>query len=692
MKKIISFVLAAILFISSFPLYTFAAQDDVSENVYGDMYENYQAVMAGWTWSQYLQNDSNFGFVEFSKKVDESPFLRGIINTALSIADGIDMYKLINDGTDALSEDDVEIGFYEDAILSLLMTMEQDVSGSLEQQAKADATMTLKDYMVDGTEAVAGTVTGLFVDSTAVAQSLTILVDGLSGSMDVLSKTIDSLETQEQYASLSQYMRNYGQFERVLNAIQDYSTDENLKQAARNVQNALQQCFEYKMDHFTDYLEDATLPNLSSFFFDDVLKQVLEKENLEITGLSAMCNLSQGIAAFNAGAKLGSFFANSVFGSNDIFLRYFEMRAMAKIRDCLISEVANLEKSVVGAQDYQEMQKIQSYLYCLLYTCSRGEYCMYSMLTKDADMTGTVSNLGRKLIAWIFGKELTDFDEWYASACGLIEDAKQNVDGLNLAIPDMENSVSNEDTDDPVNETPELEELHDNDILTVAGTVQERYYEINSLNKGVVYILKLDEPITRRLYSSNLGYAGEAVEISEIQLNFSYEDDFIRDNFLGQHIQVTGSVMYVQTGHHLTDFVLIVDSDIYIFSADNSLNLDSPAIRSICGNYMAALPQEGHTLRAYCYQSDNQLNLSIAEWANNGMMKLYQTDPCIIEFQDGEIPFTTRDAQGNIYTGTVMFYRESQLYAGLEISLKVDVKGDWNGATREVNALKMIME
>ena len=102
MKKIVSFVLAAILLISSFPLYTFAAQDDVPENVYDDMYENYQAVMAGWTWSQYLQNDSNFGFVEFSKKVDESPFLRGIINTALSIADGIDMYKLIYDGTDAI--------------------------------------------------------------------------------------------------------------------------------------------------------------------------------------------------------------------------------------------------------------------------------------------------------------------------------------------------------------------------------------------------------------------------------------------------------------------------------------------------------------------------------------------------------------------------------------------------------------
>lgn len=437
MKKVLSFILVALLLISAFPLHTFTQQKNSAENMYDELYTNYQDVMEGWTWRQYLQNDSKWGFVKFSQEVDQSPFLRGIIKVALSVADGIDIHKILFDGTDALSGDDVEIGFYEDAIMSLLMTMEQDISADLKLQAKADATMTFKDYMVDGTEAIAGAGVGLFTDSTAVAKSLSTLVDGLSGSLDILSNTIDSLETQEQYISLSQYTRNYGQFERVLTAILNHSNDENLKQAARNAQNALLQCFEYKVNHFTNYLDDAVLPNLSSFLLDDVLTQALDEKDLKVTGLSKMCNFSKGVSAFNAGAKIGSFFANSVFGSNDIFLRYFEMRAMANIRACLIPEISNLQKSIKGPEDYQKIQKVQSYLYCLLYTCSRGEYCMYSMLTKDADMTGVISNFARKLISLVFKMELVDFQTWYTDASELMEYAKENIDRFNLNFQDI---------------------------------------------------------------------------------------------------------------------------------------------------------------------------------------------------------------------------------------------------------------
>lgn len=99
--------------------------------------------------------------------------------------------------------------------------------------------------------------------------------------------------------------------------------------------------------------------------------------------------------------------------------------------------------------------------------------------------------------------------------------------------------------------------LHENDILTVAGTLTEEYYEINSQNKGTVYILKLDTPIKKSLYSDWLGYSGESVEIDEIQISFLYHDDYIRSNLLGKQIEVTGSVMYAHTGHHLTTILLM---------------------------------------------------------------------------------------------------------------------------------------
>ena len=102
----------------------------------------------------------------------------------------------------------------------------------------------------------------------------------------------------------------------------------------------------------------------------------------------------------------------------------------------------------------------------------------------------------------------------------------------------------------------ESNELYDNDILTVTGTLKEQNYEINSENYGVAYILELDAPIKKSLYSDLLGYSGETVEISEIQIQFSLTDEYIQDNLVGKHLTVSGTVMYGHTGHHLTTVLL----------------------------------------------------------------------------------------------------------------------------------------
>ncbi len=96
--------------------------------------------------------------------------------------------------------------------------------------------------------------------------------------------------------------------------------------------------------------------------------------------------------------------------------------------------------------------------------------------------------------------------------------------------------------------------LYDNDTLSVSGILVEQDYD-----KGTAYILKLDSPIKKSLYSDWLGYSGEIVEIDEIQISFSYHDEYIRNNLLNNHIEVTGTVMYAHTGHHLTT-VLLMDA------------------------------------------------------------------------------------------------------------------------------------
>lgn len=119
--------------------------------------------------------------------------------------------------------------------------------------------------------------------------------------------------------------------------------------------------------------------------------------------------------------------------------------------------------------------------------------------------------------------------------------------------------------------TPEGESensaLYDNSPLTVSGTLTEQSYEINSANKEVAYILELDEPVTKSLYSDDAGYAGESVEISEIQIQFTDNDDYIQNNLLGKHIQVSGSVMFANSGHHLTT-ILLTDVTVEVEDAE----------------------------------------------------------------------------------------------------------------------------
>ncbi len=133
--------------------------------------------------------------------------------------------------------------------------------------------------------------------------------------------------------------------------------------------------------------------------------------------------------------------------------------------------------------------------------------------------------------------------------------------------------------------------LYENSSLTVSGTLTEQSYEINSANKGVAYILELDEPITKLLYSDDAGYAGESVEISEIQIQFTDNDDYIRNHYLGKHLQVSGSVMFANTGHHLTT-ILLTDVTVEVEDAEPQTYLSEDEAIAIAYEYFGVSPGE----------------------------------------------------------------------------------------------------
>ena len=407
MKRLVSCFLILCLMLSCTPG-AVAAESASYAEYYTDSYESYLSSMNGWLWLDYLKNDNQFGFVQFSNKMEESTLLQKAISITIELMDGIHWNDIESPGN-------AEIAFYEDAILGLLVTMESELSSELDKQSEADATMTLMDYAVDGGQAAVD-FAGAFVGGKAAADIFMPLLNGLTGSESLIQGAMKNLESDAQYKALARSAHLYCDFEKVLSAILIKSDNEALKTAAQNVLDGINQSFTYKLENISSYTGDTAIPQLGSFVFDDVLGKSIESG--DITGESAaMVNLFRGVNAFNAGAGIGAFIGNSVVGGHDIFLRYFEMLAMAEIRDCLIEDISQRVSSVTGPEDYNEIREIQSYLYALLYTCQRGEYCMYSLLAKD--YTG--------IARFIFGGKTKNVDEWYASTSNVLKTAYDRI-------------------------------------------------------------------------------------------------------------------------------------------------------------------------------------------------------------------------------------------------------------------------
>ena len=94
--------------------------------------------------------------------------------------------------------------------------------------------------------------------------------------------------------------------------------------------------------------------------------------------------------------------------------------------------------------------------------------------------------------------------------------------------------------------------INGGDIVTFTGVLKLEDYEINSINKGTVCILDLDNPIKCYL-NDGYNYDGKTeFNIDSVQINAS---GFKK--YLGQHVNVKGEVILACTGHHRRDVVLI---------------------------------------------------------------------------------------------------------------------------------------
>ena len=434
MKRMISLVLIMILiFGTAVPvraLPEFNDQNYLIDDYIQAVYDAYEADYNSGpfcTWEQYYQNDARFAYVMSDYAFENYTWLaKTYIEMANAILDDADL--LDTDRTNV----DVKVQYYEVALCSLIKTMEQNLL-SYEVQSSVDETMTAYDYLTEGAGAVAF-FAGL-PEGDAAIQGLQTLIGSVSGSVSILDECLDTLESDDDWSVLSQMWVTYDNVERILAAIEDYphaDGDETmgyLKQAARNLRTGMKYSLMANLSNFNKFLGKST-QEIGSFVFSDVLEAVTEQEMkiiapaMQVTDwecLSLVSKAAKFMGNVSGMVNAGVFLADCLAGTSDVLLRYHEIRAMAAVRRAVLYQAQLLHLNINGVEDTALIQEFGEYLHCLLYITARGEYCVYSLQTEDANL----------LTLMVDGEER----EWYSPA---MDDLKINYNLVHALYPNEE--------------------------------------------------------------------------------------------------------------------------------------------------------------------------------------------------------------------------------------------------------------
>lgn len=442
MKRILSIILSFLITVCSiFPALASEA-DQIQTRLkasgyYKDVYDGYQYHMSGYMWNEYFNNDNSFAYVLFSNQVKNkhNPFFDAAMSAATNLINGLPVYDMILNAR--FDPDDAKVEYYEMALSSLLVTLEQDINDSINHQVDADLTMSGWDYVMKENSAAAGTIS-VFSDGV-----LPYVADYIGALTDEAKKQIDSYEDLQ---ILLRDQKKYNQFTELLRLIQKNTDDPLLKKAAENVRHAIDFSNEYKIKQINEDIAN-TMGYLSTPFFHvfDMVEKDLKKslengisfldgtdEFIEKGGLYAVKFLNtanQLYGAAKTGTDIGIFISDVLVGGSNIVLRYYEMLAMAEVREALLVEIQKEHQKITSPDQFEEIKKNCDLLRTLACVNIRGDHCMYSLLTMDANF------LTLLVIKDDQGQPI-DYDDWHQKSVNIARANALLIDGIVLDTED----------------------------------------------------------------------------------------------------------------------------------------------------------------------------------------------------------------------------------------------------------------
>ena len=390
---------------------------------------------------------------------------------------------------------------YEEVLMNIIMTYEYDSSEKISEQYKMDKMKSGKEYLMDAKDAVNSALkiySGMHGNGDEWEEALVTAIDSLSTFTDNADNWLSAL------CDLETILYNYGKLDELLNYIYENSSGE-LKKAAQELNSGMKSLMCIKLEMYND-VSNKNFQNYTELLFtDSFIKAVkLSDEYANDENLKFFVDKADGLFevldvmknSWNLGVIIGKTIGNITVGGENIIRRVHEIEALSDIEDVLSNKILEEQNVLLGNQT---IENLQNYVYdCNILTGThiRGEYCVYSIIVKDA---GWLSLLN-------FSKA-EDAKQWYDLKTERILKISSNLENL---LNDFKNDLKNNITLDNI------------DNIFSPTYSEQRYLDFNNLFLGCLYNEPSEIDLNIILYDG-LGEKNSIKEITDkeiTELNF----------------------------------------------------------------------------------------------------------------------------------------------------------------------------
>lgn len=403
MKRFLSLFLCLLFVFSAFPVSAEGfASDDIEELYYDFEY------LSGY-FETMFKNDEAIAYWKYANNMEEKSLASWLIGVS---------NKIIGEEPDKK--------YYTELLTNMVAVFEYDMASQIENQSQFDNMKNIKDYALDVLD-IGATVIGLEGKAEHIEKAIGVATDGLGLAIDTLKEV--------KYYELT--VRNYAKADAFLKAVSEYSDNEDLKSAAKELCHANDLLFERRVECIAttldntgtflakNYLSDLSfsiMKGIDSYKTDAIVKDYVDFGEKAYKSLDSI--VSAGKAVFKT-CMLGG---DLLFGTTNTFRRHNEMKAMADIAEALVSAIdsVTVSRDMSDTLLYSNIRTKCEYYKMLLATHLRGEYLIYSLNYNDA---GVLSSLSKWVDTYVKEENKT-VQKWYDGQVKYFEEYYEKVDSV----------------------------------------------------------------------------------------------------------------------------------------------------------------------------------------------------------------------------------------------------------------------